>query len=174
MKTLTPSLVRHIYLFWTLPLYCLGCIFAYYYVVNNYDEYNFGGLYSSLWGLVIILSVIQIPLHIKYTLLNGNAKLILKSKEKQIEYISGKKSIRFTNDEVERVIIQKTASKAVKGLQLLPWEDYCYMCFQLKDGRKVWITSLLAEDRDIPWKLKNSKLVKFIYPWPSSLMLIGL
>ena len=108
---------------------------------------------EGLFILIIFLLLQMLPtvyLHYKYYVINKSIKCTLNEYKLEV-FNKNMKYVYFPND-IEKIIIYKSANMDSWGIPLLTFENYYYSRIVLKDGNNIVLTSLL--DNKIEDKLK--------------------
>jgi len=110
-----------------------------------YDGYNiFDPKYLIYMGLFISITAL-IPLgltYFNYYLENRNKELIIDDTKRYFIYNGD----RFYFEDIVKIEMHQSKMRLGKGVQLLPTSDCHYSKIFLKDGKIIYITSLLAND----------------------------
>lgn len=112
--------------------------------------FNNVGLIEAKMGTVIFTQLLfliswapGIHLYLGYSARNAGAKLIVNHSTQTIEYHDNKASLIFSKDDIEHCRLRSTRNEP------LPWRSFKNLRIDLKDGRTIWITSLLADTSEV-------------------------
>lgn len=106
----------------------------------------------------VIDTIPSLILHINYCFYNNGKKYLINTNK--IIQIIGDTKIEIFPEDIEKIVISKSASINKGGIQILSMESYYYLKVQLKTGSNIYLTSLLSPqiDKEIE-KLKDVKLI---------------
>lgn len=123
-------------------------------LVNGFDP----DFFIFIFVAILIDTIPTFILHINYYLRNNEKKYLIDAFK--IIQIIGDNKIEIFPEDIEKIIIFKSASMKKGGIQILSMESYHYSKIQLKTGGNIYLTSLLSPqiDKELG-KLKNVKLI---------------
>jgi hypothetical protein len=101
--------------------------------------------FYALFPAVLIYLLPEIFIHIKYTNVNRGYSLKQLTNGSLLLEREGEKTEIHAN-EIKNIIVYLTIPEAFNGFQILPASNYFYALINLKDGRRICITSLLDLD----------------------------
>lgn len=102
-------------------------------------------------GLHLLCSFYWLPgiiFHFSYWIKNHDAKLIVNTQEKTLEYIKGMRHVIIKQEDVHHCELREAMSGRA------PWAEYCYLWIVLKNSRQIVVTNYLADPGEVLRLLK--------------------
>lgn len=164
MRKITMS--SHIQHLWTIVIYLSVAAIC---PVLFSDRLGEKGLvFGYIWAGIAFGTFISLHLliHLKYYSLNKGASIRIPAGRNSIVYSQEGMVLSFSSEQIARAVTTRSMSAALNSLQLLPSDAYSYTLFELKDGRRLWVTSLLYPE--LNWPVGEGKLSErsTLFPWP--------
>jgi hypothetical protein len=125
--------------------------------INEYLLIALGGYFLFLIPTLII--------YVSYLLANNNDKMIIDFKNETIKYYHKNDGLFFDFDDIKKIDIYINPSKLRGATGWVPWDIYHYMALTLNNGKKILVTSLLADEFKIPVQEDKIHYHKVFYPY---------
>jgi hypothetical protein len=141
--------------FWTLPILIIYIFLSIADAMTKFDmSWTFHLLFIFMWLPTTLM-------HISYWLINYNAIVTIDSEEKTLTFKNDNKHVSFKREDIHYCELVEVDTVRI------PWKFYRYLLFELKDKRKIIITSFITEPENILNALKpNYKVVTKFLPFP--------
>ena len=150
-KVLSVNLINHIVNFQWFILSSLLYFLIIYIFLGVKMLYNFEVLYWLIIPLIVCLY-----LHTSYFLMNWNKKYIINHNS----IIEVNKNDEYLSSDIDKIIVYKTNFNNVLRFPIFPFQHYKYCKVKLKNGKNIYLTSLLHPQIDDYLK-ENIKEVLF-------------
>lgn len=148
----------------------VGWLFYFFYEIYKEGIGNNLLEYSLIVLIITFLPVILI--HLEYYLMNRGVTLKIDNKNQKLSYLKGKKELKISYSEIEKIELHKVKSYHLKEVRFFPTDFYHYAKIILKNNKIIYITSLLAPDFNVEMSNTIEIRQRFIaYIWSENLFI---
>lgn len=130
------------------------------------DTLEAGLIAGGAWYLAFNF-IPQAILHLRYLYLNHGLVMLFIPENRKIRITKGAKSECFSVDDILLMENCKSPPYFDNRRSVLPFDRYCYNVIYLKNGHHFVITSLMAEELDLPILPEKEEFKKVLFAYPA-------